>query len=550
MIQQLHIHNYAIINHLEIHFSPRLNIITGETGAGKSIIMGALSLILGERAETNVLSNKEKKCVVEAYFSGKEEEVKTFLEKNEFEIEDVLIVRREIAPNGKSRAFINDSPATVSQLKQLSSFLVDAHQQFDTLELNKNDFQINVLDALAENNKLVQQYQSIFKEYKTNLASLEQLKTSQAQALKEADYHQFLFDELNEANFREGELEQIEEDLKVMNEAENIKGGLSEIYTQLNESDYPILSQLSGVVGKLNGVRNLYSSLNSVFERLKSVEIELEDIADEIVSLSDKINFDPEKIIALNDRMALGYSLLKKHQVQSTEQLIDIKKNLENELQKVTDLSSEIEKIKNHTDELLKSANELAGKISINRKKAATTFEKKVNQLLDRVGMPNASLKVSLERAELNHFGSDAIEFLFDANKTNNHEPLRKVASGGELSRIMLSIKSLVAHSMQLPTLIFDEIDSGISGEAARQVGILMKELSDDHQIISITHQAQIAAKADAHFFVFKEMQSDKIVTSIKTLNEEERIQAIATMLSGQKPTAAAFQNAREMIAH
>lgn len=549
MIHQLHIHNYAIIEALEIRFTSGLNIITGETGAGKSIIMGALGLILGDRADTSVLSDKQKKCFVEATFSTSEEEINRFLEEQHFEIEEELIIRREIAPNGKSRAFINDTPATVNQLKFLASYLVDAHQQFDTLELNKSEFQIEVLDAIAENKDLIKEYQKLYKEFKSSISLLEQLKSDQAQASKESDYHQFLFNELEEANFKEGELEEIEQELKWMSESENIKRTLAEIYGQLQESDYPLLAQLKAVSGKLNSLRSVYPSLDSVYERLKSTEIELEDITNEITSLSDRVNYDAERIESLNERMALGYSLLKKHQVNAASQLIEIKSQLEKKLQKVTDLFSEIDELSKKVDQLHQSALDLATTITHKRKKSIPPFEKKVNELLKRVGMPNAQLKVSIQAAnELNFFGGDQVEFLFDANKTQQYEALSKVASGGELSRIMLSIKSLVAHSMNMPTLIFDEIDTGISGEAARQVGMVMKELSLDHQIISITHQAQIAAKADTHFFVYKELQADKIVTSVKILDQEERILNIATMLSGQKPTAAAFQNAKEMI--
>lgn len=549
MLQQLHIHNYAIIDSIEINFSNDLNIITGETGAGKSILMGALSLILGDRADTTVLMDKGKKCFVEGSFKTKNISVKSFLQKNDLDYEEEILIRREISPNGKSRAFINDSPVTLNQLKQLSSLLVDLHQQFDTLELNNNDFQREVIDALAGNTKLIDEYRSVYKKYRSALKQLDLLKAEQSSANKEFDYHQFLFDELAEVNFSENEIELIEAELKVMNNAENIKSILSEIFFQLEGSEEPLIQQLKSIINKLQSLKNVYPEIDLISERLQSVSIEMKDISGEIGGLNDKVFYDAKKINELNDRMASGYSLLKKHNVSTTAQLIQIKDDLEKQLEKVTGMVDEINRIEIELQVFYKDAIKLSLIISDRRKKEVKSFTEKVNKLLHQVGMPNAEIKIEIrELEELNAFGNDSVEFLFNANRSSLFEPLRKVASGGELSRIMLIIKSLVAKSVQLPTLIFDEIDSGISGEAARQVGIIIKELSAAHQVISITHQPQIAAKAQTHFFVYKEIKDDKIVTSIKVLNSDERITNIATMLSGKRPTAAAFENAREMI--
>jgi DNA repair protein RecN (Recombination protein N) len=554
MLQQLHIHNYAIIDSLEINFSSHLNIITGETGAGKSILMGALNLILGERADTSVLLNKEKKCFIEGIFKTARPSVKDFLQKNELDCEAEMLIRREISSNGKSRAFINDTPVTLSQLKQLSSLIVDLHQQFDTLELNSNDFQREVIDALAGNGKLIEQYQAIFKKYRIVLQELEKLRLAQSTANKEFDYNQFLFDELEEANFQENEIENIDAEIKLMSHAENIKSILTDIYFQLEESEQPIVQQIKSINQKLQSIQNLYPEIKSLNERLVSLQIELADISFEIDVVNNKVNYDEEKINTLNDRMATGYSLLKKHNVHTTQQLIEIKGHLEDELKKVTNLAESIAEKEKISQQYFAEALNLAKTISAKRQNEIKPFEEKVNKLLTQVGMPNAKIKVEIKEAEtLNSFGNNTIEFLFNANLSSANkqfELLRKVASGGELSRLMLSIKSLVAKSVQLPTLIFDEIDSGISGEAARQVGIIIKELSEAHQIISITHQPQIAAKANTHFFVYKEIKDDKIITAIKVLNPDERITAIATMLSGKKPTAAAFENARELIAN
>ena len=549
MLQELHIHNYAIIDSIEINFSSHLNIITGETGAGKSILMGALSLILGDRADTGVLMDKEKKCFIEGVFKQSGSPVKSFLTENELDEGEEILIRREINPGGKSRAFINDSPVTLTQLKQLSSLLVDLHQQFDTLDLNSNDFQREVLDALAGNGKNLEEYRVIYKKYKSTLRQLEDLKEAQFAANKELDYNQFLWDELNDAAFAEGEIEKIDAEIKMMSNAENIKTTLTEIYSQLEESGEPVIQQLQSIQHKLQSLQSVFPETEELSKRLKSVTIELQDISSEIGTSNNKVLYDAEHLEELSDRMALGYNLFKKHNVQTTEQLLEIKNSLEKELLKVSDLTEAITIKEKESTLLFKEALRIAKDISEKRKKEVLPFEQKVNELLVQVGMLNAQIKVSVtEENELNLFGNNTIEFLFNANKSARFEPIRKVASGGELSRLMLIIKSLVAKKVQLPTLIFDEIDSGISGEAARQVGLIIQKLSKDHQLISITHQPQIAAKAHKHFLVYKETLNEKVVTLIKTLNEEERVVTIATMLSGKKPTPAAFENAREMM--
>jgi DNA repair protein RecN (Recombination protein N) len=552
MLQQLQIHNYAIIDTLEINFSGNLNIITGETGAGKSILMGALGLILGERADTSVLLDKERKCFIEGTFTTNYPSVKDFLIKNDLDGDHEMLIRREISVNGKSRAFINDTPVTLGQLKQLSQLLVDLHQQFDTLELNNNDFQRDVMDALAANGKLLGDYQSVYKNYRTELQELEKLKADQLAANKELDYNQFLLDELNEADFSENEIEDIDAEIKLMSNAENIKTTLSDIYFQLEESDQPLVQQIKTINQKLQTLQKVYPEVEKLNQRLTSVQIELQDISFEIDLINNKVHYDEEKINQLNDRMAAGYALLKKHNVNTTAELIEIKNQLERELDKITNLSEAISEKEKRSQQYFAEAIKKAKVISERRQKEMAPFEQKVNQLLLQMGMPNAKIKVEIKEEEnLNSFGNNKIEFLFNANLSSankQYEPVRKVASGGELSRLMLSIKSLVAKSIHLPTLIFDEIDSGISGEAARQVGIIIKELSSAHQVIAITHQPQIAAKANTHFFVYKEIKDDKIITAIKTLDQDERITAIATMLSGKKPTAAAFENAKEMM--
>ncbi|GAA4727977.1 DNA repair protein RecN [Flavisolibacter ginsenosidimutans] len=550
MLSRLSIRNYAIIERLEVEFSSKLNVITGETGAGKSIIVGALGLILGQRAEGAVLHDKEKKCIVEGCFKEEaaDDHVLAFFKENELDIADELVVRREIAPSGKSRAFINDTPVNLSQLNELSSLLVDLHQQFDTLELGESDFQREVLDALAGNFSTLHQYGQIFSSSQTARRELEALKEQKTQFEKEFDYHQFQFNELEEAGFTTNELEDLDTELRLLSNAEGIKNALSKAYFDLAESEEPVVRQLKTMLSSLQAFAELHPELPALTERLQSSYIELQDIADELDRISNHINSDAERLEAINERLSLGYRLLKKHAVSATNELVEIRNNLHSKLQAVLNIDDAINAAEKKYADSLQQAESLAAKISAARKAQVKPLETQVNKMLAQVGMPNARIKVDVSKAPLNSTGFDAIEFLFDANKKEQFQPLRKVASGGELSRLMLCIKSLVATSMDMPTLIFDEIDTGISGEAAKQVGIIMKELAAARQVICITHQPQIAGKADAHYLVYKDLQNDSIRTGVRLLNTDERIVAIARMMSGERPTAAALENAREMV--
>jgi DNA repair protein RecN (Recombination protein N) len=556
MLKNLIIRNYAIIEELNIDFAPGFNIITGETGAGKSILMGALNLVLGSRADSSVLHDKEKKCVAEACFdTANHSAITTLLQSFELDNDAELVIRREIAAAGKSRAFVNDTPVTLSQLRQLAALLVDLHQQFDTLELGEMAFQREVLDALAENEALLESYDGLYKSFHNNQTELKQLKEQQQQAAATLDYNRFLYDELEAAAFTENEIENAEAELKLLNNTEEIKQQLNAVCLALAENEEPLVQQLKMVSSKLRQLSVLHPGTAQLAERLHSATIEISDIADEAAQLNDSIQFNEEKLQLLNERMATGYRLLKKHNVQSTAALLALKTELETKLQQVLHIDAIILEKEKHVAQLLAQCNKAAAVISERRKKAAPHFSASVNSLLAKVGMPNARLKVQVQQVALSETGFDAIEFLFDANLpsgeqggSHRFEPLYKVASGGELSRLMLCIKSLVAQKLQLPTLIFDEIDTGISGEAAKQVGILMKELAVQHQVISITHQPQIAAKAHAHYFVFKQSKGTRITTAIRQLNDEERVVAIAQMLGGEKPSATTIQNAREMV--
>ena len=549
MLYKLFIQNYAIIDELTVKFHPRFNIITGETGAGKSILVGALGLVLGERADSQVLRDNGKKCIVEASFQSKvSKEIRQFFLQEDLDADDSITIRREIAANGKSRSFINDTPVNLAQLKELASMLVDLHQQFDTLELGDDDFQRTVLDVLAGNADILQKYKVIHRKSTLNVGELTLLNQKKNTAAKESDYFNFLYSELQEIGLKENELEQLDQELQVLSNAENIKTVLAASSYGLNDGEQPLVQQVKIIAQQLQGLKAMHPDIVAVTERLLSAQIELGDIADELENINDRISLDPERLNTVNERLATGYKLLKKHNVHTTAELIAIQEDLATKLQQVLNIGEEILKLEKLVAVLNEEATRMAVIISANRKKIIPQLEEKIAVLLKQVGMPNASVKVKMTDAGLQPHGSDEIEFLFDANKSGKYEPLRKVASGGELSRLMLSIKSIVAKSIQLPTLIFDEIDTGISGEAARQVGVIMKELARHHQVISITHQPQIAAKADAHFFVFKREKQGVIQTGIKQLTDEERVDAIANMMAGDNPSATVLQNAKEML--
>lgn len=556
MLTRLSVQNYAIIRQLSTDFTPNLNVITGETGAGKSIILGALGLILGERADSTAVGQQDGKCVVEGSFAvtAHKETIQEFFQQEELDYADEVILRREITPQGKSRAFINDTPVNLAQMARLSALLADLHQQFDTLELNKADFQMEVIDALAGNRQLLQQYREVFAELSDTNKRLADLEASKLAAEKELDYHQFQYNELEEAGFKENELEQLDEELKLLSNAEEITRTLGLASQVFTEGEHPVVASMKNIMNELQRFEKVHASLPPLVERLQSSYIEIQDIAAELENLSAKISTDEARLQWVNERMALGYRMLKKHGVSTTAELLEIKDELEKKLQSILNVDEEINSLKNRLAALEKEARAKASTLSQRRSQTIPPFEKQVNDMLHQVGMPAARLKVSLQPAPaLHHSGSDQLEFLFNANMRSSagaagFSPVRKVASGGELSRLMLCIKSLVASSMDMPTLIFDEIDTGISGEAARQVGIILKQLATNRQIIAITHQPQLAGKADAHFFVYKQVEGDVINTGIRQLNDEERIVAIAKMLSGEKPTTAALENARELI--
>ena len=550
MLTKLEIQNYILIDQLNIDLSEQFSVITGETGAGKSIIMGALGLILGDRADSTVCREATKKCFIEGIFKiTNNAQLQTLFQENEIELSDELIIRREISAQGKSRAFINDTPVTLTTLKEVTSHLVDLHQQFDTLTLGDTDFQRTVIDALASNQKELANYQTIFTHWKEKEKKLESLIAQKEDFEKTLSYKQHLFEELSGAQFQENELENLEQDLKFLENVADIKSQLAAATELLEQSDNPMVQQLKQLANNLETIVQWQPAFESIVTRLKAAQIEIADIANDLNSWQDKIDFDDQKIAHTQERLSLGYHLLKKHKVQTTAELLQITAQLEKDLSEVLNLNDHINELTEQVQKLEKEVVAAATLLSTKREKQMMPLTQNVNKLLHQVGMPNAKIKVTLDKVAYHFYGNDKVDILFDANNTEKFEPIKKVASGGELSRLMLCIKSLVARSVDLPTLIFDEIDTGISGEPAKQVGLLLQNLGKARQVLCITHQPQIAAKGNTHLYVYKEQKANTTHTYLKTLDSKERIHHIATMIGGDPPSKTAIDNAKELLA-
>ena len=550
MLTKLEIQNYILIDHLSIDLSNQLSVITGETGAGKSIIMGALGLILGDRADSSVCREASKKCFIEGIFKlADPKNHQSFFQENEIEFNEELIIRREINAQGKSRAFINDTPVTLTILKDLTSKLVDLHQQFDTMALGDTDFQRTVIDALASTQKELADYQSSYTNWKENEKKLQSLITQKEDFEKTESYKQHLHEELAALQLQENELENLDQELKFLENAVGIKSQLAASIQILDHSDNPIVQQLKQMGHNLESIVKWQPDFASIVGRLKAAQIEIADIASDLNTWQDKIDFDDKKIASIQERLSLGYNLLKKHKVQTTAELLIIAAQLAKDLSEVLNLNDQISELTSLVKKLEKEVITAAAGLTAKREKQMTPLTNNVNKLLHQVGMPNAKIKVTIDEVPYHLFGKDKVDILFDANNTQKFEPIKKVASGGELSRLMLCIKSLVAKSVDLPTMIFDEIDTGISGEPAKQVGLLLQNLGQARQVLCITHQPQIAAKGNAHLYVYKEQKGSTTHTYLKTLDTKERVQHIATMIGGDPPSKSALDNAKELLA-
>ncbi|MCF6128702.1 DNA repair protein RecN [Flavobacterium sp. AS60] len=549
MITSLSIENFALIEKLDIDFSNGFSIITGETGAGKSILLGALGLVLGKRADLTSLKNKDEKCIVEANFSIGTYDLESFFEANDLDYEQETIIRREILPSGKSRAFVNDSPVNLQQLQDLSFFLIDVHSQHQTLELSEEEYQFKIIDAIAANQELLIEFQSGLKKYRAAKSTLESKRNAFSSILKEKDYNEFLYNELESANLKEGELEELEQQYQALSNVEFIKENLDKLLSIATEEEFGILKNLKEFKAALQKNTAFSTEYQSLFERTNSILIEFDDIVKELNRESDLVFNDPEKLEAINQKLQLIYNLQKKHNVLTVEELIQIQTDLETKVVSVAALEDEIAKLESSIKDFELHLDTIASKISQSRREAVPNLSEKLIEILNQLGMPNVRFKIEIIASETYHNnGKDTLQFLFSANKGTDFGLLKKVASGGEMSRIMLAVKSILSLYSKLPTIIFDEIDTGVSGEIANKMGEIMRDMSKTMQVFAITHLPQIAAKGANHYKVFKTVLGENTVSELKLLNSDERIIEIAEMLSGKDISDSAVNHAKALL--
>jgi DNA repair protein RecN (Recombination protein N) len=549
MLKQLTIKNYALIQHLEMEPAEGLNVITGETGAGKSIMLGAVGLLLGNRADTKVLWDENEKCVTEAEFDIAAYRLQQLFKSEDLDYESRTVIRREISANGKSRAFINDTPVTLEVLKRITSRLMDVHSQHETLALGSRSFQLKLIDAFGGNQKLVEQYEAQWAAFTTAKQEHDNLLAESNALKQEADFVNFQLDELVKASFAEGEQESLESELKVQENAEEIKSKLNFASQALGTSEYSVSTMLGNVRNQLNGISSFSSSYQVLFKRIESLKIELDDILKEIESEEENVEFDEARRVEVSQRLSVLYTLIKKHRVNNVSELLKLQEDFEVRSQKVNNLDSLLADMKQKASKAEEDLNSKADALSKARQKVFTPLAKQMVLLLKELGIPDAKVKIESETIAAGPTGKDNVEVFFSANKGIEVRPLAQVASGGEFSRLMFCLKYIMAEKTAMPTLVLDEIDTGVSGEIAISLGRLMKEMAQSHQVISISHLPQIAAQGDAHYYVFKNSTSKKTVSSIKKLNESERIEEIAKMIGGARPSPSAIQNARELIA-
>ncbi|WP_162427436.1 DNA repair protein RecN [Pontibacter pudoricolor] len=557
MLIDLRIKNYALIEQLEMHPSPVLNIITGETGAGKSIMLGAIGLLLGNRADTKLLFNQEQKCVIEGVFDISQYNLQEVFSAEDLDFDNTCILRREISPSGKSRAFVNDTPVTLDVIRKIGENLMDVHSQHDTLQLGDTSYQLNILDIYAGNTSLdiyagnlsyLKAYSETYRGYKKLESEYKKLEDQLAQSQKELDYNTFLLNEFDEAKLEADEQETLEEELKQLENAEDIKLKLTQAVQSLTESDFNITSALKDtayLIGQLSQFSSKYDELRT---RAESALIELNDIAGELEDAERRTEADPQRTLEVQERLNMIYTLQRKHQVQTIAELLAIQDELATKVGNVLNLDNAIAKTKKEMDAAYQDVLKKAKELSDRRQSSFAKFEQELHNLVADLGMPNARIVIQHKEAQPTATGTDEISILFSANKGAQPQTLVKAASGGEFSRLMLSVKYMLADKTALPTIVFDEIDTGISGEVAVKVGRMMQQMAQKHQIIAISHLPQIAAQGDYHYFVYKEDREDRTISRIKQLNEEERVNEIAHMIAGANPSANAYQSAKELL--
>lgn len=556
MLKELHIRNFALIDKLDIDFESGFSVITGETGAGKSIVLGAIGLLMGQRADTKAIKTGEQKCSIEAHFNLSAYDMKDWFDENEIDFDaDDCIIRRELTASGKSRGFINDTPASVHQMKELGEMLMDVHSQHQNLLLQKEDFQLNTVDIIAHNTKEREEYSKAFHELHDAEKALAELKNSISDNRKNEEFIRFQLDELTAANFVKGEQEELEQEQESASHTEDIKSALYEADVLLNGDDNDIISNLKQVCSSIESITRVYPHVEELSERLESAYIEIKDIASDISSTLDDVEFDPERLEYINNRLDTIYSLEKKYSKGNVEELIEERDRLQKAIDAIDNSDEDLKELSAKVDTLRKKAQQLAETLTKTRTNAAKTVEDEIHKRLTALGMPNVQFAVELtcnkteDSSHLTKDGQDKIAFMFSANKGMALRPVSQVASGGEIARVMLSLKAMISGAVKLPTIIFDEIDTGVSGKMAEKMADIMKEMGEaNRQVISITHLPQIAAKGSFHYKVEKHDTESGTTSLMRRLNDEERVQEIAQMLSGENITDAALTNARELL--
>ena len=550
MLRSLYIQNYALIEKLDISFGAGFSVITGETGAGKSIILGAIGLLLGQRAEVKAIRQGASKCVIEARFDISAYGMEPFFEENELEYEEECILRREVYASGKSRAFINDTPASLVQMKELGEQLIDVHSQHQNLLLNKEGFQLNVLDILSHNDEQLSAYQSLYREWKQAQQDLAELIARAEQNKADEDYIRFQLEQLEEANLSAGEQEELEQETDTLSHAEEIKAGLFRVGQLLTSDEGGLLAGLKESLNTMLGLQKVYSPATELAERLESTYIELKDVSQEVSSQEEHVEFNPERLEEVNDRLNLIYTLQQKHRVTTVEELLALTEEYAAKLAAITSYDERIGELTTLCDTLYNKVKKQAAVLTKARAGAAREVEKQMASRLVPLGMPNVRFQVEMGmRKEPGVHGEDTVNFLFSANKNGSLQNISSVASGGEIARVMLSIKAMIAGAVKLPTIVFDEIDTGVSGEIADRMADIMQEMGEqDRQVISITHLPQIAARGCAHYKVYKQDNEIETNSHIRRLADEERVEEIAHMLSGATLTEAALNNAKALL--
>lgn len=550
MLKHLYIKNFTLIDQLDIEFRPGFSVITGETGAGKSIILGAIGLLLGNRADSKLIKQGEKKCTIEAHFDLSNYGFEAFFEAHDidFEPEDTII-RRELTATGKSRAFVNDTPVSLQMMRMLGEQLIDIHSQHQNLLLQKDDFQLNVVDIIAQDSTELAAYQAAFQCYKNAEKQLSELKEQIARAQENEEFMRFQFGELDSAGLTEGRQEELEQESETLSHAEDIKTAFYEADSLLNEDDNGVLSRLGRSLESLGNIENVYPKAQELVQRLSSVHIELKDIAEEISGESGLIDFDPSRLDSINQQLDQLNALEQKFHVSTERELIGIRDEMEKQLKNIEHSDEELETLEQEVKRRLDECEKLAGKLTTSRRKAIKTVEAQMSSRLVPLGIPNVRFKVELTAKPLSTDGADKVQFLFSANTSTRMESVAQVASGGEIARVMLSLKAMVSGAVKLPTIIFDEIDTGVSGKIAQKMALIMQEMGNNNrQVISITHLPQIAALGSSHYKVEKEETPEGTRSRMRELTEEQRVAEIAQMLSGADISDAALQNARDLL--